>query len=255
MKRCNNCGWFNLDSVTRCEKCEEESFEYVAETSKEQDVDVKAGAIDDKGVVSKSEGAVEGVIDEHKLENAEKESIPKQPSFANATIAYGSASPVEASVEKQSSKKSKKMAATVMDASIVVMGDEALSCPKCRYPLSGHQEYCPNCGATIRRSEDMKKTRMVDMVEIGAGSDVSVPRNTLAIDEDRPFVSPSSATTSAPVSNSGLKVTVRDIPDELVSDNANSYRLVPVDAAGEAIIELNLNEIVIIAGKRYKFQK
>ena len=26
-------------------------------------------------------------------------------------------------------------------------------------------------------------------------------------------------------------------------------------SAGEAIIELNLNEVVIIAGKRYKFQK
>lgn len=31
MKRCNNCGWFNLDSAVQCEKCEEESFEPVVE--------------------------------------------------------------------------------------------------------------------------------------------------------------------------------------------------------------------------------
>ena len=35
MKRCNNCGWFNLDSVTHCEKCDEESFEIVVETPQE----------------------------------------------------------------------------------------------------------------------------------------------------------------------------------------------------------------------------
>ena len=31
MKRCNNCGWFNLDSSVECEKCGEDSFEPVIE--------------------------------------------------------------------------------------------------------------------------------------------------------------------------------------------------------------------------------
>ena len=40
MKRCNNCGWFNLDSATQCEKCEEESFDIIEESPAEESASV-----------------------------------------------------------------------------------------------------------------------------------------------------------------------------------------------------------------------
>lgn len=197
MKRCNNCGWFNLDSAVQCEKCEEESFEPVVEDC-----------------VSAAEQVVEM---EEPVELVTEKKNPMQE-----TVAFGGSSVSEP-------KPSRKfLAATVMDATAVLQQETESQCPKCRYPIIGYVEYCPNCGATVKN---------------GAASAPQVTKMETCVDE--------------PVS--GLKATVRDIPENLIiggsQKSCDTYRLVPVGGIGEAVIELQLGCVVVIGGRCYKFQK
>ena len=58
------------------------------------------------------------------------------------------------------------------------------------------------------------------------------------------------------VSESDLKATVRDIPADLVQDDdPDVFWLVPVNAIGEAPVELKLGSVVYIGGKGYTFRK
>ena len=113
MKRCNNCGWFNLDSATHCEKCDEESFEIVEPEPEPEQLPEPASAPVKSGMM--------------------------------ATVAFGVSTPDE--------RPRKSLAATVMDASAVMDAESVSQCPKCNYPISGYVEYCPNCGVTIRRAQ------------------------------------------------------------------------------------------------------
>ena len=56
-------------------------------------------------------------------------------------------------------------------------------------------------------------------------------------------------------SSSSLKATVRDIPENMVAEDDDLFRLVPVDALGEATYEMRVGDILVIGGRRYKFQK
>ena len=201
MKRCNNCGWFNLDSAERCEKCDDESFEPVV-------AEVKAEC-------------------EIKEEPKQQESVlpvevPETPKKNNmmATVAFAAAEPVNP-------RPARSMAATVMDANAVLSATESLSCPKCRYPIIGYAEYCPNCGATIKNN---------------AGNAAPQVSNVTKIE-------------SFESSSSSLKATVRDIPENMVAEDDDLFRLVPVDALGEATYEMRVGDILVIGGRRYKFQK
>lgn len=343
MKRCNNCGWFNIDSVARCEKCDEESFEQVVETTTEPDPIVETvenEVIQPEPVVDNQADAVmpnEDVKSEVIVVTDEEHvvSARKKASFSNATVAfngYSKPNDTVAKMEVPETKDRKNLVATVMDASAAINGAaEVLNCPKCRYPMSGHNEYCPNCGATIRRPGELKMTQRVaptpepqvvsQPAEVSAATvlvDVEAsPKATVAIEDDKPYVpgaepkpmptvplnnlkatmrdipgslisndtdssaesqpAPKQATQvnafkatvrdfvgpnveskpeSVPSAKSAqLKATIRDIPSSLVTNNVDCYRLVPVDGFGEAIIELNLGEVVTIAGKRYRFEK
>lgn len=147
MKRCNNCGWFNLDSATQCEKCEEESFDIIEESPAEESAPVveepKAEPVVEEPAVEVAapEEPVAAVVEEPKEES--------RPNTMMATIAVGAKG---VSLPDMGSKAEKKnLAATVMDARAALQLDsEEESCPKCCYPISGDMEYCPNCGATIR---------------------------------------------------------------------------------------------------------
>lgn len=147
MKRCNNCGWFNLDSATQCEKCEEESFDIIEESPAEESAPVveepKAEPVVEEPAVEVAapEEPVAAVVEEPKEES--------RPKPMMATIAVGAKG---VSLPNMGSKAEKKnLAATVMDARAALQLDsEEESCPKCCYPISGDMEYCPNCGATIR---------------------------------------------------------------------------------------------------------
>lgn len=196
MKRCNNCGWFNLDSAVQCEKCEEESFEPVVEDC-----------------VSAAQQIVE--VEEPVELVAEK----KNPMLE--TVAFGGSSVSEPKPPR------KFLAATVMDATAVLQQETESQCPKCRYPIIGYVEYCPNCGATVKN---------------GMASAPQVTKMETCVDEP----------------TSGLKATVRDIPENLIGEepqnSCETYRLVPVDGIGEAVIMLQPDCVVVIGGRRYRFQ-
>ena len=84
MKRCNNCGWFNLDAAMQCEKCGEESFEQVAEMADEANDAASAVAetpvVDDKPAPQ--------IKEEPRVEVHKPAATPNH--FASATIAFGS---------------------------------------------------------------------------------------------------------------------------------------------------------------------
>lgn len=199
MKRCNNCGWFNLDSAEYCEKCEDDSFEYVA-----SEVDTN---------VVKDDTCVEA--------NPVDVSESVKASSMMATVAFGSAVPV-----KQPSHKA--MSATVMDTSSLILEDEEVHCPKCRYPIVGLVDYCPNCGATVKSSSVASVSPVATVTRSEACNDMS---------------------------SSMLKATVRDVPEELITDERGVYRLVPMDSLGEAPYEMHIGDVVVIGGRRFKFQK
>ena len=199
MKRCNNCGWFNCDSAERCEKCDDESFEPVV-----SEVNL---AETDQGENSKP--------------------VTKSPIMA--TVAFGSGEPASQPVRRS-------MAATVMDAGAVLLDEVEVHCPKCRYPIIGSVDYCPNCGATVKSVNSAQRVPKVTRVETYE----EVPKS--------PGI-------NANVMSSDLKATVRDVPKTMIEEDKDVYRLVPVDVLGEAVYEMHLGDIVSIGGRRYRFQK
>lgn len=290
MKRCNNCGWFNLDSATQCEKCEEESFDIIEESPAEESAPVV------------EEPKAEPVVEEPTVEVAAPEE-PKEESHSKpmmATIAVGAKGVSLPNMESKAKKKN--LAATVMDARAELQLDsEESSCPKCCYPISGDMEYCPNCGATIRTkkvadsqpigkdtvAEEQREPAMMANATVAMGVEESVlpasedkaakfAKATVALGGELPAepeqpkasedkaakfakatVAIGGAQVAAPkLSNKNLKATVREISTLVVDDSdENSFRLEPVDALGEAPIVLKLDDIVEIQGKRYKFVK
>ena len=245
MKRCNNCGWFNLDSATRCKKCDEESFEIaeVYSEAAEQEPEIAA--------ILKEESKTEEpapVVEPEPAPVVVPEPVPA-PAPAKpmmATVAFGAGNHV--------AQPRKNLAATVMDASAVLADEAPSQCPKCNYPVSGYVEYCPNCGATIRHSvkTTVPENRVEDKPEEKAVNESLA--STVMLNE------PMSAKPHKPavtIKESALKATVRDIPVGMIKedDSADIFRLVPVGGLGEAPIELKIGEIVTIAGRRYTFQK
>ena len=137
------------------------------------------------------------------------------------TLAFGASAPAHKPVRQS-------LAATVMDTSAVMGTPSETKCPKCCYPVIGYVEYCPNCGATIK-----------------AGNESTAASETVAKTVAEPRDS-----------KPGLKATVRDIPEELVSEeDTDIYRLVPFDALGEAPVVLKLGDVVVLGGRKYRFQK
>lgn len=265
MKRCNNCGWFNLDSATHCEKCHEESFELQVEQSQESAESVAAEenvSVEQETLVSNESVANLKPADEEKSVEVKTTQKLKTEAKAkghvpNATVAFGSNMLGQDVKNVIKTESSKNLAATARFTQedlndVVVSAVSVKSCPKCRYPISGGMEYCPNCGATIRAN--LKATvRTFPLESIASETvceqvqDVDYKAKTAEKLGKTVFITEQKRV--------NLKATVRDVPDILMSDNENRFRLVPVDAVGESIIELTLGEEVIIAGCRYKFQK
>ena len=225
MKRCNNCGWFNLDTAVRCEMCDDEGLEHVA-------VQPSVNAEPEK--VAEPEPVKESVPQPDPVVSAKKKSMM-------ATVAFGA--------EQASVLPRKAMTATVMDVNAVV-GDETVAgqCPKCNYPVTAEVEFCPNCGATVRKPGERKQAP----TQAPAASGMATVRLGEA---DSTPISKKTVMLGSGIKSKFLKATVRDIPEELMTDDKDIFRLVPVDGAGEAPIEMHLDEIVVISGVSYKFQK
>lgn len=218
MKRCNNCGWFNLDSAVQCEKCGDESFKPVIE--------------EEIQVVEEQPAAVVEV------EQKEEEVFPEE--VVVEEVAPEVAAPHNA------------MASTVMlGAGGITRPDKDSHCPKCRYPIVGNVDYCPNCGATVRNETE---------AAVPGPAEVK-PLEKLHEAVGRSF---------------DPKATVRDIPEELMADEKlekvevekveevkvekeevkeEKYKLVSIDTIGALPVVLELDKIVLIEGRRYRFTK
>lgn len=222
MKRCNNCGWFNLDTATRCEKCDDDSLELHIETPTEPE--------QEKPVIATP------IV---QLEEPKQmvEETPARPNMM-ATVSFG-ASPLQEPKVEESATNTKRnhLAATVMDVSNVLEAEtSSVQCPKCCYPIAGYMEYCPNCGTTIKKRSAINETAKEEQTP--QPQPQSILKKTITIGNTH-----------------SLKETIRDIPENLVDEKEDCYLLVPVDSIGDASIELHLGQIVNIGGRNYKFQK
>ena len=252
MKRCNNCGWFNPDTATHCEMCDEELTGLPVENPQEQ--------------------AVSAPEEVKAPEEPEMSAPPKAGNPLLETVRLAPAASEEKAVKKNFS-------ATVMDATASLEGDEPIQCPKCRYPIFGFTETCPNCGASLKNA--LKATvlpgapaaTVKDMTAEEAAPQAPAAEPAPAfkgtVRESAAPVAPQPASpfkgtvreSASPAEPRPVrrapKATVREIPAELLSDNqaGEVWRLIPVESPDPEILILKPGEIVTIGNRRYKFQK
>lgn len=226
MKRCNNCGWFNLNSVTRCEKCDEDSFEIVEELAEPKEI---------------SSEKKESLVELEEVVKIEESTVTPVNKGLMATIALG--------VERSSEFSRKNLGATVMDVTAVLKSEVPSQCPKCNYPISGYVEYCPNCGYTIRTIGVSTYDKSKDVA-----SNAKEPlASTVMLNE--PFAR-FSQTPAITVKDVALKATVRDIPTEFICEATPVlYSLEPIAGIGESSATLSVGDVVSIEGQRYRIKK
>ena len=198
MKRCDNCGWFNLDSAVQCEKCGDESFKSAIEEEMkvEEQLDV---------------------VEDFELKEIEENKISENP------------------IQEVSRLRNSMASTVMMSVDVVPHGDDDVHCPKCRYPIVGDVDYCPNCGTTVR----------INVKEEHINS-LNIPETELSV-----------KTQDVREKSFDPKATVRDIPEELITGhgvNESVFKLVPIDA-GVSPIVLELDQIVVLEGRRYRFCK
>ena len=278
MKRCNNCGWFNLDATMQCEKCGEESFEQVAEIADEA---TKVAPTAVETPMAENTPAPQ-IKEESKVEAHEHVATPNH--FASATIAFGSnmstpsaqksttpmpepakieqkprnyfkatvaigsdmPMPEPAKVEQKPRNDFKATVAIGSDTPIlntpskveerksepVAAQPVATQCPKCCYPITGHVEYCPNCGTTIKNTPNITVSEHAERGEANSRNN-SFAKTVLDF-------------------SSSLKATVAETVNNSRDDEG--FLLVQLDAPNTTI-KLRLGEVVVINGIRYKFEK
>lgn len=236
MIRCNNCGWFNLDSAKRCEMCDEEltglPIENLNLTVEESDSEEENPHAADPVPVPKP---VESspMMETVRLEKDAKVEVP-----------------------------SPSMTQTVLDASAVLASEEPVECPKCRYPVFGYAETCPNCGASLK-SAMSEKHPVQDVPALTVKEDSKIPDPAPA-----PADSPQSkllkgtvremAAAHAVSSANYARETVREIPKELISNKEEhdyDWCLIPVESPDSETIYMRSGEIIRIGNRTYKFQK
>ena len=229
MIRCNNCGWFNPDTATHCEMCEEELTGQPVENLVEQTAANTTGKPD----ISPNE---------------EKTKVQPVGNTMLETVRFAAAP----------DSRAKNFSATVMDASSILDHSEPLQCPKCRYPVSGYTETCPNCGTSLKKL--MKETVLPSSPAMTVKESVEEPEEKAPVQDAFKGTVREAPLAVNPASGQGRrapKATVREIPKELISDEAqeDAWRLIPVDSPDPEILVIHPGEIVAIGNRRYKFQK
>lgn len=239
MIRCNNCGWFNPDTAKHCEMCDESLTGLPIENPVEQ-------------------AAPKTPVQEPV---PVKEPVPAKEPKVEKTATPASSNPMMETVRMASPAAPKpSFSATVMDIGAVRTMGEPVHCPKCRYPVYGFTETCPNCGSSLKK--------------VMQGTMMEMPSTTLkdSIPEKKPEVQPAQPTViqtspfkgtvrEAPVPGTpqrSPKATVREIPAALkmdAKDERECWRLIPVESPDPEIIVMKPGEIISIGNRRYKFQK
>lgn len=281
MIRCNNCGWYNPDTATFCEMCEESlaGFPKVEMPSPLEEAE-------EKPILPEEAEAVEEVpaVEEKPLEPPKKAGS----SSLSATIRLSdngkeSRKPTEKAVNK------KAFAATVRDVSAFMEGNSSSECPKCKYPVFGSATTCPNCGTQLKSVADTPKpdlaapkpvfvppksspeqesvTPAPALKESAVGSaaitlkdptDDVAPKFKQTVRDYPKSEQPSAAPQKVPKTTlKDLKATIREIPAELLDDAPETavYRLIPVESPDPEVIVLIPGEMVSIGNRRYKFVK
>ena len=150
---------------------------------------------------------------------------------------------------------------TVLDASDIMDSEESVECPKCRYPVYGYVDTCPNCGASLKRV-------MADKPQPQSGPSVTVKEDASTT---APLVTPESVSMKGTVldvksvklpvaglGSRGAKETIREIPNELISDQpelVNTWCLIPVESPDSETIYMQAGDIISIGNRRYLFKK
>ena len=279
MKRCSNCGWFNLDTVLQCEKCGEESFEPIVESN---------GAASEAAVVEAAP-QVE-VKEEPKVEPEQAAAVSNS---LMATVAFGSDKAMPSKVSESQPKKD--LRATVVFGSDNPMAEVEEAKPKSNFkstvaigsdmPKPAAEEVKPknNFNATVAIGSNMPvqpaaTVKDVDMQQVMAAS-VKCPKCCYPITGYVEYCPNCGATiknapkpVAAEVAVSGdsrkvdrnLAKTVRDFSSSLKAtvaerlDNgpvSETYRLVNIDAPNVPAIEVRLGEVFVVNGVRYKLEK
>jgi hypothetical protein len=194
--------------------------------------------------------------------------VPAPPKAGNPlleTVRFAPAASEEKPVKKNFS-------ATVMDATASLEGEEPVHCPKCRYPVFGFSETCPNCGASLKNVlkatvlPTPPATTIKDVAEEEAAPKAPAAAPAPAFkgtvrETPAPAFKGTVRESAAPSESRPVrrapKATVREIPAELLSDNQADevWRLIPVESPDPEILILKPGEIVTIGNRRYKFQK
>ena len=234
MIRCNNCGWFNLDSAKRCEMCDEE---------------------------------LTGLpIENPNFTGEEKDSAEDNPYAADSVSNPVESNPMMETVRLEKEVKvevpSPSITQTVLDASAVLASEEPVECPKCRYPVFGYAEACPNCGASLK-SAMSERHPVQDVPAFTVKEDSKIPDHAPA-----PADTPQSkllkgtvremAAAHAVSSANYARETVREIPKELISNKEEhdyDWCLIPVESPDSETIFMRSGEIIRIGNRTYKFQK
>jgi hypothetical protein len=193
--------------------------------------------------------------------------VPDPPKAGNPLLETVRFSPA-ASEEKPVKKN---FSATVMDATASLEGEEPVHCPKCRYPVFGFSETCPNCGASLKNvlkatvlptppATTIKDVTEEEAPKAPAAAPAPAFKGTVRETPAPAFkgtVRESAAPSESRPVRRAPKATVREIPAELLSDNQADevWRLIPVESPDPEILILKPGEIVTIGNRRYKFQK
>ena len=292
MIRCNNCGWYNPDTATHCEMCDESLAGFPK-------VDLPVPEDDDEDDISMPEPASESLpkpepvpetIPEPVQEPKPEEPVKSSPLTATIRFADTGGHRLDRKGPAPTAPNAAKYAATVLDASSALDEPKQVSCPKCRYPVLGNVDTCPNCGASIKSA--LKEPGPVPKPvpapapepapkpepEHRPAHSHSRPSTTVKEDviepapqfkqtvRDFPQEKPTHQQTPPATQQRAphptvrdLKATIREIPADLLervpSQSATSYRLIPVESPDSAVIELVPGEIAIIGSRRYKFVK
>ena len=237
MKRCDNCGWYNPDSMSVCGKCGEPLADIIEPEEPVQQSD---------------EAGNYGFTPAHPLSETEPRPVPYE-----------------------TRKELSKTLRYVDPDAPLASGNEAAdgSCPKCHYPVAGNPEVCPNCGASLRRNTRKDARSMQAPAAQQAQQRVS-PGMMATV---RDGVPAARAAVQPSQQGSFGKSTIRDVPGNRqgapaypaypaaqapepvqgpqVTSNAETFRLVPLADTVTPVVYLREGDIVTIGGKRYRFVK
>lgn len=281
MKRCSNCGWFNLDAVLQCEKCGEESFEPIVESN-------KAAA---EETVVEATPQVE-VKEEYKEETVHASAVSN--AFM-ATVAFGSDNAKPSKVNEPQPKKD--LRATVVFGSDIPMPVVEEAKPKNNFnstvaigsnmPMPAVEEPKPknNFNATVAIGSNMPVQpaatvkEAVDAHQKMSAAPVKCPKCCYPItgyveycpncgatikNAPKPAVDEVVAQSDSRKVDRNLAKTVRDFSSclkdtvvETVNEEpmSEAFRLVNIDASNKPVIEVRLGEVFVINGVRYKLEK